>query len=139
MNMRHEHGFTLWELLMTLLVAGILLGVGIPNVMEFQRSGAMTAAANDFVTGVLMARTEAVKRQVPVALCLSDNPTDPVPTCSPNAIADSATRGFVVFVDENGDTDAFGNPDLTDATDGNAAIDAGEAILMRSVPRASGA
>jgi Tfp pilus assembly protein FimT len=119
---------------MTLLVAGILLGIGVPNVMEFQRSGAMTAAANDVVTGVLMARTEAVKRQVPVTLCLSDNPTDPTPTCSPNAVVDSATRGFIVWVDENGDTDALGNPDLSDATDGDAVVDGTEPlILMRSV------
>ncbi len=37
---------------MTLLVAGILLGIGVPNVMEFQRNGAMTAVANDLITGV---------------------------------------------------------------------------------------
>ena len=39
---------------MTLLVAGILLGVGLPNVMEFQRSAVMTGIANDFVTGVCL-------------------------------------------------------------------------------------
>jgi hypothetical protein len=99
----------------------------------------MTAAANDFVTGVLLARTEAVKRQVPVTLCLSDNPTDPTPTCSPNAVADSATRGFIVWVDENGDTDAFGNPDLTDASDGDAVVDGTETLILmaRAAPGGS--
>ena len=47
---RRQHGFTLWAAMTTLLVAGILLGVGVPNVMEFQRNGAVTAAANDLVT-----------------------------------------------------------------------------------------
>ena len=70
MKTHDQHGFTLWELLMALLVAGILLGIGVPNVMEFQRNGAMTAAANDLVTAMLMARTEAVKRQAPVTLVL---------------------------------------------------------------------
>ncbi len=134
MNARPQHGFTLWELLITLLVAGILIGIGVPNVMEFQRNGAMTAAANEFVTGILMARAEAVKRQVPVGLCLTANPTDPVPVCLQNPVADNRNLGFVVWVDENGNLDANGSPILTDATDGNAAIDAGETVLMRRVP-----
>jgi type IV fimbrial biogenesis protein FimT len=127
---RLQHGFTLWELLMTLLVAGILLGIGVPNVMEFQRNGVMTGAANDFVTAVLAARTEALKRQVPVTLCLSDDPTVANPVCQPAAVANSS-RGFLVWVDENANIDANGIPILTDATDGNAAVDAGEIVLRR--------
>src|SRR5687768_10565039 len=132
MNTRQQHGFTLWELLMTLLVAGILLGIGVPNVMEFQRNGGMTAAANNLVTGVLMARTEAIKRQAPVALCLSDNPTAVNPVCQQAPVADS-TRGFIVWVDENNNVDAQGARILVDATDGNAVIDPGELVLMQSV------
>jgi type IV fimbrial biogenesis protein FimT len=126
-----QEGFTLWELLVTLVVVGIVFSFGVPNFMEFQRNGAITSAANTFVTGTLAARTEAVKRQVPVTLCLSDDATAPNPTCLPGAVADSLTRGFVVWVDENGDVDANGIPDLTDATDGNGVIDAGERLLMR--------
>jgi type IV fimbrial biogenesis protein FimT len=128
---RNESGFTLWELLMTLLVAGILLSVGVPNVMEFQRNSAMTAAANDLVTAVLTARTEAVKRQAFVTLCLSNDPLAPTPTCAPNPVA-NATSGFVVFVDENGNTDANGARILVDASDGNAIIDANEPVLSRT-------
>jgi type IV fimbrial biogenesis protein FimT len=131
MNSRLQSGFTLWELLMTLLIAGILLGVGVPNVMEFQRNGAMTAAANDLVTAVLTARTEAVKRQAFVTLCLSADPLAPVPVCAPNAVAD-ATSGYVVFVDENNNTDANGARILVDATDGNLVVDANELVLLRT-------
>jgi type IV fimbrial biogenesis protein FimT len=134
MNRSRQLGFTLWELLMTLLVAGILLGIGVPNVMEFQRNGAMTAAANDLITAMLTGRTEAVKRQAPVAWCLSDDPLVAIPTCSPGVVMNSATRGFVVWVDENNNFDANGARILTDATDGNAVIDAGELILTRGVP-----
>jgi type IV fimbrial biogenesis protein FimT len=133
MNFRAQHGFTLWELLITLLVAGILLGIGVPNVMEFQRNGAMTAAANQLVTGVLLARTESVKQQAPVGLCLTANPTDAIPVCAPNAVADAANLGFVVWVDENNNVDANGARILTDPTDGNGVIDAGELVLMRQV------
>jgi type IV fimbrial biogenesis protein FimT len=134
MNLHPQRGFTLWELLMTLLVAGILIGIGVPNVMEFQRNGMMTAATNDLVTAVLVARTEAVKRQAPVTLCLSANPTAVTPTCANAAVADSTTLGYVVFVDENDNVDGNGVRILTDGTDGNATIDAGELVLLRTVP-----
>ena len=135
MNAKLQTGFTLWELLVTLLVAGVVIGIGVPNMMEFQRNNANVAAANTLVTGTLMARAEAVKRQVPVTLCFSDNPNVATPTCSPNPVANSATRGFIVWVDENGNTDPVtGIPILTDATDGNRAVDANETILMRSTP-----
>jgi type IV fimbrial biogenesis protein FimT len=130
MNTLRQQGFTLWELLMTLLVAGILLGIGVPNVMEFQRNGAMTAAANNLVTAVLTARAEAVKQQAPTAFCLSDDPLAPTPVCAPGPVMNS-TRGFIVWVDENSNFDASGARILTDATDGNAVVDAGELILTR--------
>jgi type IV fimbrial biogenesis protein FimT len=122
MDARPE-GFTLWELMMTLAVAGIVLGIGVPSFMDFQRSNAMTAAANDLVGGVLFAKTEAVKRQTPVTLCSSPNPT------AADAACGAGNGGFIVFVDENGN----GTP--TDATDGNAEVDAGERLLLqRSAP-----
>ncbi len=134
MNLRYQNGFTLWELLITLLVAGILIGIGVPNVMEFQRNSAMTTAANQLLTGLIVARTEAVKRQSPVGVCLSANPTAAIPTCSPNAVANSTTLGFVVWVDENNNFDANGARVLNDATDGNGVVDANELVLMREVP-----
>jgi type IV fimbrial biogenesis protein FimT len=132
MSTRRQHGFTLWELLMTLLVAGVLLGIGVPNVMEFQRNSRMTGAANDLITAVLVARTEAVKRRTFVAWCLSNDPMAATPTCATSSVADSDTHGFVTWIDENDNFDANDARILTDGTDGNAAIDAGELVLMRT-------
>src|SRR5690606_16335988 len=75
---------------------------------------------NDLVTGALFARSEAVKRQLPVTLCLSPAPAAESPVCGA-----SRAGGFIVFVDENG------NGVASDATDGNGAVDAGEAVLLR--------
>ncbi len=116
---------------MTLLVGGILLGLGVPNVMEFQRNGAMTAAANELVTAMLMARTEAVKRQASVGWCLTDDPLAATPTCSQGWVVNSGTRGFIVWVDEN-DPDATAAGFTTDPTDGNAVVDGGELVIRRS-------
>jgi type IV fimbrial biogenesis protein FimT len=132
MNTSRQRGFTLWELLVTLLVAGLLLGIGVPNVMELQRNGVMTAAANDVITSVMTARTEAVKRQVFTTWCLTDLPLAATPTCVPGLVTDSVSNvgalpiaGFVVWVDENA------NGSLIDPTDGNLVINAGETILTR--------
>ncbi len=119
---------------MGLTVGGILLGIAVPNMTEFLRNGEMTGAANEIITATLLARSEALKRQVPVTFCLSDDPTAEAPTCSPGPVKDSAARGFIVWVDESGPLDANGAPDLGDATDGNGAYDAGEQVLRRSAP-----
>jgi prepilin-type N-terminal cleavage/methylation domain-containing protein len=69
MNTKTQNGFTLLEFLVAVAVAGIVLGFGVPSFMEFQRNNALINAANEMVSGLYLARTEAVKRQVPVTLC----------------------------------------------------------------------
>ena len=120
MNAKTQRGFTLLELMVTLLVAGIVLGIGVPNFMEFQRNNAMIAAANDMITGLYLARTEAVKRQLPVTLCGSPDPLIAAPVCGLGG-----NGGFIVFVDENN------NGVIGDATDGNAIVDANEVVLLQ--------
>jgi len=61
-------GFTLIELMFTLLVGGILLGLAVPAMRDFIMNNRLTAAANDFVAGVTSARSEAIKRGVNVEL-----------------------------------------------------------------------
>jgi Tfp pilus assembly protein FimT len=68
-----------------------------------------------------------------VGWCVADNPTAATPTCVPGQTINSDVRGFVVWVDENDNLDANGARILTDATDGNGVIDAGELILSRTV------
>jgi type IV fimbrial biogenesis protein FimT len=128
MNSQLHRGFTLMELLVTLVVAGILIVVGVPNFIEFSRNNSMASAANDLVSGLLAARSRAVQLQVPVTLCASPNPTDANPTCSPDGAGTNG--GFIIWIDENGNLDPNGAPVLTDGTDGNAVVDAAETVLV---------
>lgn len=129
MDRQTQRGFTLWELFVTLAVAGVVLGIGVPNLLEFTRNNAMASASNEFVTAVLAARAEAVKRGVPITLCATSDPLANPPTCVPSG---AGTDGaFFVWVDENGNTDANGVPILSDASDGNAAVDTGETVIRR--------
>jgi len=96
MNISKDTGFTLVELMVTLLVAAIVLGVGIPAFSQFVATNRMAAAVNDVTTAIHMARTEAVKRRANVTLCPSANWDTAAPTC---ANAGTFEDGWIVFVD----------------------------------------
>src|SRR5436190_16210070 len=137
MESTQQKGFTLLELMITVVVAAILLAWGVPSFREFQRNSAMTSAANDLITGLLAARAEAVKRHVPVTLCASPDPLANVPVCSQNGAGTNG--GFVVWVDWDSAHVNGGNPFFT-ASDGNAAVDAAETtVLIRSATPPSAA
>ncbi len=101
-------GFTLMELMITLALAAVILSIGAPSFTEFRRNNRLTSVGNDFLGAVQTARSEAIKRQVPVAVCASANPDDAAATCSGGAFT-----GWIVFADpdNNCDRDA-GNPAL---------------------------
>jgi len=61
---RGQRGFTLIELMVTLAVAGILLGIAVPSFRQLIFSNRLTATANEVVTALTVARSESVKRNV---------------------------------------------------------------------------
>jgi prepilin-type N-terminal cleavage/methylation domain len=54
--------FTLPELLITISVVGILLGVAIPSFDSAIKNNLLTNYSNEFITSLNFARTEAIKR-----------------------------------------------------------------------------
>ena len=96
MNTDQNNGFTLVELMVTLLVAGIVLGVGIPAFSQFISTNRMAAAVNDVTTSLHLARTEAVKRRANVTVCPSANWDSAAPACS---LAGNMEDGWITFVD----------------------------------------
>jgi len=93
---RKQTGFTLTELMITLLIAAILLSQAVPSFMTMLKDNHVTTQVNDFVTSLNMARSEAVKRGGRVTVCKSINNT----TCT---VGGGWEQGWLVFIDDNND------------------------------------
>lgn len=91
-----QRGITLVEMLTTIAVLGILLGIGMPGYGFLANSVRLTGLTNDLVSSLNLARSEAIKRGVWVTVCKSGNPLDTAPACSPDG---NWQQGWLVFVD----------------------------------------
>ena len=67
MNMKYN-GFTLIELMITLGVLSILLVLGVPQFSNSTANSRLTTAINSLSGDFAFARTEAVKRSIPVTV-----------------------------------------------------------------------
>ena len=102
-----QRGFTIIELMMTVTVLALLLGIAVPSFMETVRNNRTISQNNEFISGLNLARSEALKISGSVSMCASADEL----TCSGST---DWTTGWIVFNDlnANGTLDA---PDGTDA------------------------
>ena len=61
-------GFTLVELIVTLAIVAILASVAVPGFQELVNNNRLTSQANEFITALNYARSEAVKRGTSITL-----------------------------------------------------------------------
>ncbi len=97
MTMKKNSGYSLIELLVALVVLGILMAVGVPQMGIFFKGNRMVAYANELLAGLHLARSEAIKRNTRVSICKSTNADDASPTCATGA--EGWDEGWFVFVE----------------------------------------
>ncbi|OJW95313.1 GspH/FimT family pseudopilin [Thiobacillus sp. 65-1402] len=102
-----QSGVTLLELMVVLAVSAILLGIGIPGFAAFTRNSHLTSAANELLSSLHLARSEAIKRSSRVVVCTSVTGT----SC---AVGGGWHQGWLVFHDANN----------------NAVVDSGETVIQ---------
>ncbi len=95
---KQQQGFTLIELFITMLVALVLVGIGIPSFSSALKNSRLSKSTNDLITSLHRARSEALKRGRHVRMCAD----------SGNCDNSNWENGWIVFVDknENGTKDA---------------------------------
>lgn len=71
LQMKSILGFTLIELMITLLVAAIVLTVGVPSFQDFIANQRARTVAQDLMAVLLYTRSEAVKRNVNILLSIA--------------------------------------------------------------------
>ncbi len=109
-KLKNISGFTLLELMVVVTIAAILMAIAIPSFNEAIRNNRLTTYANNLVTAMNLARSEAIKQGMPVTVRRVDN------LSSTNSGA-NWEDGWDVFTDVNG----------------NGAFNAGD-ILIRTYP-----
>ena len=90
-SLRGASGFSLLELMMVLVMAAIILGIGAPSFQASLQRNRLQSTVSDVATSLSFARAEAVIRSEPVALC----PTVDTASCS----GSNWETGWLLFVD----------------------------------------
>ena len=103
MDKRTQSGFTLYELLITVTIVGVVLSFGIPNMLQFNQNGRMTSTANDMHSSFHLARSESGRAKTNITVCASANALAADANCG-----GTWDQGFIVFVDEDGNIDRAG-------------------------------
>lgn len=89
-------GFTLLELLVVVAMVAVLAALGLPAMGRIVDSARLTMFANDFLSSMYLARSEAIKYRGRSTLCKSRNGT----SC---AATGGWEQGWIVFRDANND------------------------------------
>ncbi|MEK6807274.1 MAG: GspH/FimT family pseudopilin [Pseudomonadota bacterium] len=91
-----QDGFSLLELMVVMAIAGILMAVAVPGFITTIRNNRLSSQTNEFIYALKFARTEALKRNIPVTVCRSSTQL----AC--NTLSAGWEGGWIVFAENAG-------------------------------------
>lgn len=117
---KQNSGFTLIEMIVTVSIVSILASIAAPNFRTMLENNRTTAGTNEFVSALLLARSEALKRRNNISICTSIDQT----TCAGNGTTDYS-QGWIVFQDCDGN----GEKDINVDCDNDGLLNDNEVVL----------
>ena len=107
MNKTSQAGFTLVELILTMMMLGILSTIAFSSFGTLIKTNRVATQSNDFMSALMLARSESLKRNSRTTVCRSVNGS----AC---ATSGGWEQGWIIFAD----------------TDNDATVDVGETIVQ---------
>ena len=104
---RNLSGFTLYELLITIVIIGIVLAFGIPNFGVFTQNSRIASTANDMHSSFYLGRSEAARSKSNITICASANSMDAAADCG-----GTFDGGWIIFVDLDGNIQRPAGPNV---------------------------
>jgi len=98
--MNRQAGFDIIELMVTVAVLGVLLGVGVPGMQSYIQNNRLTSQINLLSTSLALARSEAIKSNERVVVCVSKSGSQ----CEAPGSGTTWDDGWLVFIDRNVDS-----------------------------------
>ncbi len=89
--------------MITLLIVGVVITLGVPNMAAFTQNSRMTSTANDLHATFHLARSEAARAKTNITICASANSMTETANCG-----GTWDQGYIVFVDDDGDLNRAG-------------------------------
>ena len=122
MSGKRGAGFSLVELMITLVVLAILAAVVFPNFEGVMRSNRVATTTNELLASLSLARAEAIKNAHGAGVCAS----------TAGAACDGASwgDGWMVWADANGDGSFNAGETIVRISEGSPKVVAGTANLV---------